>query len=196
MTNLRQAQKALTRRLLLEAGVEVMGGRGYAATTIDQIASRAGATRATFYLHFSSKADLVSHIVERTDEMLTSTDDPPLPEMVAANDPDMIRAYLRRKFDQWPEIKPYMLITLQAAAEEPDVQAAMDSWYDRAIGALAEGLDATGRFDSGSRRTRCGLAFGQLVFASQRWFRNGWVVDRDVLLEQMTRSWVTLLCEE
>jgi AcrR family transcriptional regulator len=195
MATLREAQKKMTRQLLLDAGVEVMTERGYGATTIDQIALAAGATRATFYLHFTSKAELVRFIVERADEMLTSADRPPLPEMVASNDPATIRAFLSRKFDQWPDIKPYMMISLQAAAADPEIQAALDSWHDRAIGAMVAGLDAAGRFAEGERRVRCSLAFGQLIFMSQRWFRFGWTIDREALLDQMAASWTGLLCD-
>jgi AcrR family transcriptional regulator len=195
VSTLREAQKKMTRQLLLDAGVEVMGERGYGPTTIDQIALAAGATRATFYLHFTSKAELVRFIVERADEMLTSADRPPLTEMVESNDPAIIRNFLDLKFSQWPEIKPYMMISLQAAAAEPEIQDAMDAWHDRAIGAMAEGLERAGRFDPGSRRIRCSLAFGQLIYTSQRWFRLGWATDRETLLEQMTKSWTGLLCD-
>jgi len=37
---------------------------GYANTTIEQIADRAGASRATFYLHFQRKWETVSHLAE------------------------------------------------------------------------------------------------------------------------------------
>lgn len=195
MANLREAQKRMTRQLLLDAGVEVMTEKGYGPTTVDQIALAAGATRATFYLHFTSKAELVRFIVERADELLTSADRPPLPEMVASNDPATIRAFLGLKFDQWPEIKPYMMISLQAAAADPEIQSALDAWHDRAIGAMESGLDAADRFDPASRRIRCSIAFGQLIFMSQRWFRLGWTIDREELLEQMTASWTGLLCE-
>ena len=41
MATLRAAQKAMTRKLLLEAGLALFVEQGYAATTIDQIAGRA-----------------------------------------------------------------------------------------------------------------------------------------------------------
>lgn len=195
MSTLREAQKRMTRQLLLDAGVEVMNKRGYGPTTIDQIALAAGATRATFYLHFASKAELVRFIAERAEEMLASADRSPLAEMVESNDPAVIREFLDRTFTQWGEVKPYMMVSLQAAAAEPEVQEVMDAWHDRVIGTMTEGLERAGRFDPASRRPRCSLAFGQLVYMSQRWFRLGWVVDREVLLEQMTRSWAGLLCD-
>ncbi|WCI07771.1 helix-turn-helix domain containing protein [Arthrobacter sp. OVS8] len=38
----------MTRRLLLEKGLELFEEKGYAATTVDDIAAAVGTTRATF----------------------------------------------------------------------------------------------------------------------------------------------------
>jgi AcrR family transcriptional regulator len=57
-SSLRDAQKAMTRNRLLKAGAVLFARQGYASTKIEQIAREAGATRATFYLHFGAKADL------------------------------------------------------------------------------------------------------------------------------------------
>lgn len=196
MATLRDTQKRMTRTALLEQGLALFMDKGYASTTIDDIAVAAGATRATFYLHFSSKADLVRSLVARTNEMLTSTDKPPLTEVVASGDRSVVRAFLSRKFDQWPDIRPYITVSHQAAAAEPDIQTTIDQWFDDAIANMQAGLDATGRFDAGSRRVRCSLAFGELEFFSRRWMRLGWIVDRDSALETMTDSWFQLLCDD
>ncbi|WP_417233717.1 TetR/AcrR family transcriptional regulator [Arthrobacter sp.] len=196
MATLRDTQKRMTRMALLEQGLELFMEKGYSATTIDDIAVGAGATRATFYLHFSSKAELVRSLVARTDEMLTSTDKPPLTEVVASGERAMIREFLARKFDQWPDIKPYITATHQAAAVEPDIQATIDQWFDDSIDSMRAGLDSSDRFDEKSRRIRCSLAFGELEFFSRRWMRHGWIVERDVALETMTDSWCHLLCDD
>ncbi|MGW4027364.1 TetR family transcriptional regulator [Streptomyces sp. NPDC005009] len=41
MANLREAQKQMPRRLLLESGLELFKTKGYAATTVDDIATAA-----------------------------------------------------------------------------------------------------------------------------------------------------------
>ena len=142
MATLREAQKKMTRQRLLEEGLAAFAEQGYSATTIDDIATRVGATRATFYLHFSSKAELVRALVERTNEMLVSTDKPPLTEVVASGDRAVLKAWLGRKFDQWPEIKDHITVSHQAAAVEPDIQDSIDTWFDDAIGNMQAGLDA------------------------------------------------------
>lgn len=185
----------MTRQLLLDKGLELFGTKGYAATTIDDIAVAAGTTRATFYLHFPSKADLVRSLVADTNALLTGSDDPPLPWVVRSGDREHIRTWLGRKFDQWDAIRPYVTVAHQAAAAEADIQATVDQWFDTAIDDMQKGLDDAGRFDPSSRRIRCVLAFGELEFFSRRWMRLGWVVDRDTSLELMTDSWCHLLTE-
>src|SRR6476660_6410332 len=57
--SLRDEQKRMTRRRLIEGALAAFERKGYAATTIDDIVAEANASRATFYLHFKSKADVV-----------------------------------------------------------------------------------------------------------------------------------------
>src|SRR5256885_17134915 len=56
---LRDEQKRLTRRRLIDGALPAFERKGYAATTIDDIVAEANASRATFYLHFKSKSDVV-----------------------------------------------------------------------------------------------------------------------------------------
>ena len=185
----------MTRRLLLEKGLDLFEEKGYAATTVDDIAAAVGTTRATFYAHFPSKAQLMRSLVERSNEMLTEADVPPLHSVVESGDRELIRVWLARKFDQWAEIRPYVVAAHQAAASEPDIQAALDQWFDSAIDDMQAGLDRSGRFDPTSRRVRCALAFGELEFFSRRWMRLGWTVDRDVSLDLMVENWCFLLAD-
>jgi AcrR family transcriptional regulator len=62
---LREEQKNFTRKRLLESAVQVFEERGFDDATVDEIAAGAGASRATFYLHFKSKADIVDALVEQ-----------------------------------------------------------------------------------------------------------------------------------
>ena len=195
MTRLREAQKQMTRRLLLEKALELFEGKGYFATTIDDIAAGAGTTRTTFYMHFASKAQLMQDLVAELDEIFTSADDPPLRQVVRSGDRRLIRAFIETKADQWPVTRSYVLVANQAAAVEPDIAAIKEQWYEATIAEMQHGLDEAGRFEPATRRIRCSLAFGELEFFSRRWMRLGWTVDRDASLELMTDSWCQLLAE-
>ncbi|MFG1921983.1 TetR/AcrR family transcriptional regulator [Cryptosporangium sp. NPDC048952] len=58
-STLRDRQRELTRQTIFEAALEVFGNKGYHAVTVDDIVKRAGISRATFYLHFNSKATVL-----------------------------------------------------------------------------------------------------------------------------------------
>lgn len=192
MASLREAQKRMTYELFLAKGLESFNTKGYAATTIDDIAQAAESTRATFYLHFSSKADLMSALLRKVDALLTAIDDPPLTEVVASGSRDLIRDWLDHKMGQWDEIKPYLLASYEASAEA-EVKAQTETWFEDVVAQMKAGLDKAGRFDPERRRIRCVLAFGQFEYLSRRYFAVGWRTPRDIMLDEVTDSWCHLL---
>lgn len=194
MATLREAQKRMTREMLLDAGLEMFGRKGYAAATIDDIAKAAGATRTTFYLHFPSKADLVSQLLRRAEEIMVSTDGPPLSEVAGSGDRELIRAWLDSRVARWDTIKPYMLASYEAS-HEPDVAERTEQWFEDVVGQMAAGLEQAGRFAPDVRRVRSILAFGELEYLSRRYFVIGWRIDRDIVMDELTASWVHLLTE-
>src|SRR3979409_1933770 len=60
--SIRDVQKEYTKELLVRSAHDFFVKNGYVNTTIDQIAARAGTSRATFYLHFQRKWETVRHI--------------------------------------------------------------------------------------------------------------------------------------
>lgn len=190
--SLRAAQKQMTYELFLAKALELFGTKGYAATTIDDIATAAGSTRTTFYLHFSSKADVMSALLTKVDSILTAADDPSLTEVVASGSRALIRQFLDRKLTQWDEIEPYMTASYQAA-HEPDVAAKTEQWFESAVADMTAGLDRAARLAPDRRRIRCVLAFGQLEHMSRRYFSLGWRTPREICLDELTDSWCYLL---
>jgi TetR/AcrR family transcriptional regulator, acrAB operon repressor len=51
-------EAAVTRSKVLKAALSVFSAKGYAATTLDDVAAAANVTRGAIYWHFKSKADL------------------------------------------------------------------------------------------------------------------------------------------
>ncbi|MBD3926180.1 TetR/AcrR family transcriptional regulator [Nocardioides cavernae] len=192
--SLRAAQKQMTYDLFLEKALELFGEQGYAATTVDHIAQAAGSTRTTFYLHFSSKAEVMAALLGKVDTILTSADDPSLSEVVESGSRELIRTWIDRKFSQWDEIKPYLTASYQAT-HEAAVLERTESWFEHAVGEMTQGLERAGRFTPDVRRARCVLAFGQLEYLSRRYFATGWKISRAVYLEELTDSWVHLLTD-
>jgi AcrR family transcriptional regulator len=61
----REAQGDATRLALLSAARELFGVRGYAATSIEEVAVRAGVTKGAVYHHFGGKANLFQEVYEQ-----------------------------------------------------------------------------------------------------------------------------------
>ena len=64
--SLREVQKQVTRERLIEAAAEEFRSRGFNETTAENIASAAGASRATFYVYFRTKAEIVAELMRRS----------------------------------------------------------------------------------------------------------------------------------
>ncbi|HEY0902882.1 MAG TPA: TetR/AcrR family transcriptional regulator [Marmoricola sp.] len=197
MAGKRAAQKRRTRRLLIDSGLRAFQEKGYAAATVDDIASGAGTTRTTFYLHFSSKIELLQATLVDLDQLVARTGDVSLEKVAAAGDRDLIRSWIQKRFELWPELIPRVRAAFQAAAVEPEIAVVIQAWFEAAISEIHAGLDAADRFEPESRHVRGVLAFGQIEFLSRRWAVRGWdeTVDREAALETLTHSWAALLAE-
>ena len=190
--SLRAAQKQFTRRRLVEAAAGSFRSRGYAATTIDDVVVAAGATRATFYLHFASKADLVGELVGEVEREADALNDR-LEGAIATGTRAALHAWLDAAFSFWDTIRESAMAQEEAAAIEPSVRKARAEGFDRGAAAIVSGLDAANRFDLAGRRVRGVLAYSQLQNVFHRWMRVGWDIDRAEMLEVMTGMWVSAL---
>ncbi|MFI6905746.1 TetR/AcrR family transcriptional regulator [Nonomuraea sp. NPDC050394] len=64
-TGLRDRKRRMTREAIVRAATELFTRRGFARTTVADIAERAGVAPRTFFLHFASKEDVLFHHIER-----------------------------------------------------------------------------------------------------------------------------------
>ncbi|MFI0237683.1 TetR/AcrR family transcriptional regulator [Streptomyces sp. NPDC016845] len=201
MANLRQAQKQMTRRLLLESGLELFTEKGYAATKVDEIATAAGTTRVTFYAYFPSRSDLMKALIdERLNEALQRVRSPEhgstaqdLVATVADGTPEVIAAWLRRTADSWPEIRPIIRVARDAAAVDPVLRDLVERWMEEAISDIEDGLTAAGRLAPHQRRFRGVLAMAELDYVAQHWGDADWKLTGAQLLDELSASWVRLL---
>ncbi|WP_030902834.1 TetR/AcrR family transcriptional regulator [Streptomyces sp. NRRL F-5126] len=201
MANLREAQKQMTRRLLLESGLELFKTKGYAATTVDDIATAAGTTRVTFYAYFPSRSALMQALIdERLNEALqrvgssghgsTAQD---LVATVREGTPEAITAWLRRTAESWSAIHPIIRVGRDAAAVDPELTDLVERWLEEAISDIEDGLAAAGRLQPHQRHFRGVLAMAQLDYVAQNWERADWKLTREQMLDELGASWVALL---
>ncbi|KQN89359.1 TetR/AcrR family transcriptional regulator [Arthrobacter sp. Leaf69] len=204
MSSLREAQKQLTRDMIVDRALELFTEKGYAATTIDEIAVAAGTTRATFYAHYPSRADLMRDFMARVNAVLDRADGPDLATTTAAGLVDVVRAgeldgilaWLESRAALWPVFRPYLDVLDEAAAVDPEVRALVRGWHEEVISDIVRGMHLAGRFSQETHHIRGTLAFTQLDYVATLWTRRKLEPNRDHALEVLADSWYHLLCDE
>jgi AcrR family transcriptional regulator len=192
--NLRAAQKELTRTRLVEAAAESFRVRGYAATTIDDVVTGAGTTRATFYLHFRTKADLVQALMADVHRDTRDVNQR-LQVAVAAGDRPSLRAWIDAAFDFWEVVRPFAQAEAEAATVDDGARRRRSASFDGGVDAIVRGLTARLGPDDRRHRVRGVLAYAQLDSAFHRWMQVGWDIDRAEALEVMTEMWWAVLAD-
>jgi AcrR family transcriptional regulator len=191
---LRDEQRRRTRQLLADAALELFQEAGYAPVTVDQIARRAGANRATFYLHFASKVDVVLELMARVDDEVAGI----FAAADALEDPsrDDVRAWLSDAIGFWDRHKTLIEANEQALGSEPRVADYWLAGIERAVQAMPRHLAR----HEGAERERARVRLVALMMQLERlcYFR---VVcdarlDRDDLLDVLTEQWWPVLAHE
>ena len=67
---LRPARTNATKQKLFEASMELIGERGAAGVTVDEIATAAGVSKGTVYYNFGSKSDLIAQLLRHGVDIL------------------------------------------------------------------------------------------------------------------------------
>jgi AcrR family transcriptional regulator len=130
--SLREMRKAFTRNLLIDSALDAFDARGFAAATIDDIASIAGVGRGTIYLHFGNKAEVLLAGIERTSDLWTFHE---------KLDSDTNRSELEDTFNQmyefWTTVSERIWVhAREAAVVDRDVR----DWLMRLIDEYAQSI--------------------------------------------------------
>src|SRR5882757_2888239 len=67
------ARRQATRQKLYDAAVTLIAEQGFSATTVDEIAERAGVAKGTVYYNFASKNDLFEELLRHGVGLLTAS---------------------------------------------------------------------------------------------------------------------------
>jgi AcrR family transcriptional regulator len=203
MSSLREAQKQLTRDMIVERALELFTEKGYAATTIDEIAAAAGTTRVTFYAYYPSRSDLMRDFMARVNAFLDRADGPDrtstaaeLVDVVRDGNLPGILAWLESRAALWPVFRPYLDVLDEAAAVDREVRTLVEGWHEEVISDIVRGLRQAGRFAEETHHIRGTLAFTQLDYVATLWTRRKFEPNRDHALEVLADSWYHLLCDE
>ena len=128
----KRAEKTrLTRRRIVAAAAEKFLDPGYGATTLDQIAARAGVAVQTVYFHFGNKATLLKEALDVSavgdDEPIALMDRPWLQEMAAEPDPiRVIELWTGGGREIFERVAPLLAVVRGTVGTDPDLAAQWD----------------------------------------------------------------------
>lgn len=172
-STLRDQQKQRTRRKLLESARRRFVERGFAEVTIDDITSGAGCSRATFYLHFSGKTDVLRAMSAETAQERAVE--------VYADLDEVLEAQSRAEFGRWMRRAVSWFETNQDVLPAWDEAVALDPEFkDVARAAIHDLVDAMPRYlrrwgphREDEARLRIELLVSQLERFFTRWAVQG-----------------------
>lgn len=133
----RTSKARATRGQLIDAALKVIGQKGYAAATVDQIVEEAGVSKGVAYYHFKNKADMATSVLERGLEELTDGFDAIAKEAETAVDALLrfMELFAARVFDS--EYLGRFFVT-ELWRDDRDWSEAMQQYEGRLMGIVAD----------------------------------------------------------
>jgi AcrR family transcriptional regulator len=182
---LREAQKKFTHDRLVEAAVTEFCGRGYRTTTVDDIAARAGTTRATFYNHFTTKSDIIVELMESDSAFRPRWDE--LRALPRKPNRALIRTWLADTTSTWAEHRDLISVIRQAVTIEPELNAAQGERFQKTLTRFVEAIRHLGWSSDTEVRVEAMLLFAQLERIFSYWdFEDA---GEAIVLDLLTENW-------
>ncbi|MDX6740649.1 TetR/AcrR family transcriptional regulator [Actinocorallia sp. A-T 12471] len=104
-TNKRLAQGRRSRGEILDVASKLMAERGFAATSIADIARESGLPNSSIYWHFGSKSGILAAVMERGAERFFADAQP---AVISGPPPEALRSALRQVSDTFPEHREFL----------------------------------------------------------------------------------------
>jgi AcrR family transcriptional regulator len=166
---LRDQQKQRTRRTLLESAKDQFVERGYAAVTIDDVAAGAGCSRATFYLHFAGKREVLQKIgAETTDQRAVEVYED-LDAVLETGSRAELTGWMRRALAWFEQNRAILPAWDEAVALDPGFREVAKRAIDDLPAAMPRYLQRWGDEHQHEARLRIELLVSQLERFFTRW---------------------------
>ena len=178
---MRDRHRLMTRDHIQAAALEAFAERGYVAVTVDDIARRAGIGRATFYLHFDSKAAVLRELRNTRMTVWAQQDAP----RGGVSGRPSVRAFFEKVVDFYAGAPELYTALHQARAADPEFAEAHRATMEADVIDWARTDAMPG---AGEARIRLAVAMMYTMVDSfmHLWLVDGWPLERDAAIEAMT----------
>ncbi|MCF2533590.1 TetR/AcrR family transcriptional regulator [Yinghuangia soli] len=187
--DLRAQQKQYTRERLLAAACDSFEAKGYDATTVDDIVAAAGAARATFYLHFTGKADIVTLLADR---IWTTTG----ARFAAFGElPDWSHATIRAWLEEYVTggLENKQALRMFADQLPHTLREQHQEHLKVFVASLLQPPERWAHFSKPEARRRAYLLITQLETFMPSWMAGRWVRERSAMLDTLASVWCNTL---
>ena len=181
----RRARAEATRESVVAAARVLFLSRGYAATTVSEVATSCGVSVEYVYKRFGGKAGLVSAVVARALEGSGSESAESRSDALGVDDPlALIRGWGRLSAEVSPLVAPVLLLVRAAADQDPKVASLadeLDSSRRRRMSGNARRLALAGHLRAGidvRRATDVLWTFSAPELYDLLVVRRGWTTDQ------------------
>ncbi|MGV9817186.1 TetR/AcrR family transcriptional regulator [Nocardia xishanensis] len=178
----RLAARDFRRRYALAAATEVFVSHGYHATTMDEIAQRAGYTKPILYKQFSGKLDLYLAVLLDHIETLTES----LRQALASTtiNKQRVRAAVQTYFDFVDhETQGFRLVFESSATSEPAVQWHIGRATDACVDAVSEVVTQDSALNPQQARLLAAGLVGASQVAALYWLDTGRAIPKSDAIE-------------
>lgn len=187
-------KRQLTAHDWAATALAALGQGGAAAVAIEPLAKRLGATRGSFYWHFSSRGDLVRAALalwerRETEDVIAWVEaiDGPRERLRA-----LLLGALRSTTDAaWADVE----LALQASVDDPDVAEALERVTRRRLDYLADQFAALGH-DPDAARERAVMSYSAFLGHAQLVHATPSLAPGGEALEGYADRWITVLTED
>lgn len=178
---MRDRHRLMTREHIMTSALRAFAERGYVAVTIDDIVRGAGIGRATFYLHFDSKAAVLREL-RNTRMTVWSQQDAP---RGGPSGRPSIRAFFEKVVDFYTAAPELYLALHQARAADPEFAAAHRATMEADV---TEWIETGAMPGATEEQLRLAVAMMYTMVDSfmHLWLADGWPLERESAIEAMT----------
>lgn len=178
---MRDRHRLMTRDHIMTAALEAFAERGYVAVTIDDIVRRAGVGRATFYLHFDSKAAVLREL-RNTRMTVWSQQDAP---RGGKSGRPSIRAFFEKVVDFYACAPQLYTALHQARAADPEFAEAHRATMEADVTEWVGNKAMPGATED-QIRLAVAMMYTMVDSFIHLWLVDGWSLDREAAIEAMT----------
>lgn len=188
-TTVREELREVTRQRLLSAAEAVFQRDGYSGTTVGNIATSANVSRATFYLHFTDKSDVLLTLM-RADLAETPGYWREVDAALVDGDRNALRASLRNTLNWYEQHSNLLRPVREALAANPRLVQHFEGSFAGFADEMSGYLARVRPQDRDRAHLRLQLLMIQLDQLAYRLVVLGQKsIDREVMLDEITDIW-------